>query len=357
MHTLPDEAPDAPADFLGLALRWWQQWLHERGNDDDTTSEATIYVQGRNEWRSLSRWPPSETRALRLYAGLDGGLHSAPTEAGDLTGRVDATVGAHGDWWGLPGRGFGKARDQHEDDARSLAFTTDPLDRPLEICGSPTAYVHASGADTIVLKLADVAPNGRSTLITSGVLEERSSSALELIPTAYLVPAGHRLRLVVSGGDFPRLWPSAGTDQISLECGGATWLELPLTDSLGAPANVPPPPSQPSMVQALVLRAEPLCTLTRDAITDGVTATVGEHLVMRTPHDQATIDMNWFTSATVAPDRPEGAYISGKAIIRAETADGETVARGELLISADAAVVTAETTINGEPAFSRRWTF
>ncbi len=357
MHTLPDESPDAPADFLALALGWWERWLQGRYDDSRAGSRATVYVQGRGEWRSLRTWPPSAARTLRLHAGTDGSLHEAPAEAGRIARPLDATVGAHGDWWGLPSRGFGRVRDQHEDDARSLAFTTEPLERPLEICGVPRAGVVANGADAIVVKLADVGPNGRSILITSGTRAEPSSEPLELIPTAYLVPAGHRLRLAVSGGDFPRLWPTAGTAGIEVECGSEAWLELPLADgSVGELADVPRPASRPSAVQSLVLRAEPLCTLTRDAITDGVTATVGEHLVMRTPHDQATMDMNWFTSATVAPDRPEGAHVTGKATIRADTANGDKVARAELLISADAAVVTAEVTIDGEPAFTRRWT-
>jgi uncharacterized protein len=356
MHTLPDEAPEAPVDFLSLALDWWRRWLDPGADASEPTTGATVYVQGRGEWRALEDWPPAPAGTLRLHASADGKLGAGAAERGRVERPLDATVGAHGDWWGLPSRGFGKVRDQHEDDARSVAFTTEPLEEPLEICGSPRANVTAAGVETIVVKLADVAPSGRSTLITSGTCGELEPDALELIPTAYVVPRGHRLRLVVSGGDFPRLWPTGSQGSVGVECGeGLTWVDLPLAGrSLGRPIDPPPPERLP--VESFVLRAEPLVTLTRDAITDGVTATVGEHLVMKTPHDDTTLDMNWFASATVAPDRPEGAHVGGKATIRAETNAGERVAKAELLVSADAAVITAEATIDGDVAFSRRWT-
>ena len=64
--------------------------------------------------------------------------------------------------------------DQSGDDARALAFTSAPLTAPLELLGSAAAVldVSASAAELcVVAKLADVAPNGRSTLVAVGWLD------------------------------------------------------------------------------------------------------------------------------------------------------------------------------------------
>jgi len=108
----------------------------------------------------------------------------------------------------------------------------------MEICGVPQAVIqHASTTPDplLVVKLCDVAPDGTSSLITSGwldvdrskrypsswgkVSDDGSSVHLYLIPTAYLVRAGHRLRVFVSGSDFPRLLPSRGPGQITIAWG------------------------------------------------------------------------------------------------------------------------------------------
>jgi uncharacterized protein len=371
-HTSPDEAPVERLDFLPLALEWWKRWLSDGDIDRGPATAATVYLQGTGEWIRLSEWPPTPTASLQLEAAADATLIPEATTSGRLRRYADATVGAHGDLRGLPVRGLPPDRDEHEDDLRSLAFTSGPLEEAVQIWGAPEAIVTSAEPEqgVLVVKLTDVSADGRSTLITTGTLErdahvDRVGAGLEtlrrvaikLTETAYTVERGHRLRLAISLSDFPRLWPEVTGDALSVECGlSQTRLELPVCYvTPGRPADLPAAPGARSASGSLVLRADPLCKLTRDAVADGMTVTLGEHLVMKMPHTGADFDMNTFVLATVAPDRPDGAHASGRATLRARGPHGDVVARVDLIISQDAAVVTAEASVGGETVFSRRW--
>jgi len=81
----------------------------------------------------------------------------------------------------------------------------------------------------LFVRLCDVDPKGVSRNVVDGIrrLDPRTVPApdvevgadgvlavdVELFPTAYRVRAGHRLRVQVSGGAFPRFAPNAGTGE------------------------------------------------------------------------------------------------------------------------------------------------
>ena len=175
---------------------------------------------------------------------------------------------------------------------------------------------------------------------------------LDLITTAFEVPAGDRLRLVVSAADFARLWPDSEDSEYGVRCGpAATTLTLPVNPRLGPGVHLAA--ADPSVGHgSLVLRADPLYTVSHNAMTEAVTVTLGDHFVGRLPAASGTLDVNSFVSATVTPDRPQGAFLSGKSVMRSHTPRGEFVSRAELLISRDAAVVTGEVTFE-DPSCSR----
>src|SRR5262249_25496476 len=95
------------------------------------------------------------------------------------------------------------------------------------LLGWPRVVLHGSSTAkvaTFVVKLADVAPDGSSALIVDGSLNgTRRKSLTEpepmtpgevyelnipMNPTGWVLQPGHRLRLAVSGADFPNLWPT-----------------------------------------------------------------------------------------------------------------------------------------------------
>ena len=93
--------------------------------------------------------------------------------------------------------------------------------------GWPQVILHGASSAKVasfVAKLANVAPDGYSALITDGALNGTRRSSLTnpepmqpgeiyelkipMAPTGWVIPAGHRLRLAISSADFPNLWPT-----------------------------------------------------------------------------------------------------------------------------------------------------
>jgi uncharacterized protein len=56
----------------------------------------------------------------------------------------------------------------------------------------------------------------------------------------YRVPAGHRLRMSVSSGYWPMMWPSPELVQLTVHTGGPTRLELPVRLTPAGAADAPP---------------------------------------------------------------------------------------------------------------------
>ena len=97
-----------------------------------------------------------------------------------------------------------------------------------------------------VARLCDVAPDGTSALVTTGVLNGTRRASLtqpepmdpeqiyeldiELDCTAWRFAPGHRIRLAVSSADFPNLWPTPfpGTNRVYRGAGTPSRLLLPV---------------------------------------------------------------------------------------------------------------------------------
>jgi hypothetical protein len=137
-------------------------------------------------------------------------------------------------WWGdfMP--------DQADVDARSLAFTSEPLNEDLEILGFPTAHLQASVDARLAhwyVRLSDVSPDGQVTQITgAGLNGAHRNSAQQpeaLIPgevyeldvelhfTSWTFRKGHRIRISVSNAQWPMFWPTPHSMTSSVHFGGA----------------------------------------------------------------------------------------------------------------------------------------
>ena len=106
--------------------------------------------------------------------------------------------------------------DNTELEARSdvLTYTSEPLPQSRDVIGAVAAELFVSSsaqsADFFV-RLCDVDANGVSTNVCDGLQRVRIESAdapqkvrVELWPTAYRFAQGHRIRVQISSGAFPR---------------------------------------------------------------------------------------------------------------------------------------------------------
>jgi len=226
------------AKGAGLTTRDTLDWLdeHVAGSQTRTRPRVRAFRTGDNKWKALATWPPTASpKTLHLSpdgrltteddatadesTGLDGGQ-----PAGTVTFRYDPadptpSVG------GRVMTGEMGVRENRELEARPdvVTFTTDPLPTALDVVGAPTVELAISVDNPyadVFLRLCDVDEKGHSRNFSDRL--QRLDPAVPAGQTQHLqlaldqcfhrLAAGHRLRLQVSGGAFPRYARNLGTD-------------------------------------------------------------------------------------------------------------------------------------------------
>jgi hypothetical protein len=216
-------------------------------------SEITYYTLNSGEWQTTSVWPPAGFETQRWYFADEDALVSeaptAETAADEYTVDFSATTGVNNRWFAQSGVAIDYTADRANEDEKLLTYTSAPLSVDTEITGSPivTLYVASSETDgAFHIYLEDVAPDGKVTYITEGILRaihypiseaeppyvhlgpyhsfNRADAAplvpgevteikLNLYATSVLIEAGHSLRVAIAGADadtFDR-YPAEGS--------------------------------------------------------------------------------------------------------------------------------------------------
>ncbi|MBB3772175.1 hypothetical protein FHS55_002787 [Angulomicrobium tetraedrale] len=250
-------APGPGIGYLQEAIRWWRHWLCgvDTGIMDEPAYTAWItephapapfYPEHPGRWVAEPGWPSPNIAAqvLRLNAGA---LAPDARPGGELViASPVTTTQAFGRYGGYGGTVPDMALDQRRDDGLGLSFDTEPLDASFDMLGAPVVELRGRcnvALAQLVAKICDVAPDGTSTLVTWGCLNlaHRAGSAepqaltqgedftarIALNHVGRRFAPTHRLRLVLSTGLWPILWPSPEPPVIRLAAGSAT-LSLPV---------------------------------------------------------------------------------------------------------------------------------
>ncbi|MBS3956591.1 MAG: CocE/NonD family hydrolase [Clostridiales bacterium] len=288
-HMFPYEGVPGPAiGFLHEAVRWWDHWL--KGIDNDVMDEpllrawieewvapATFHATRPGRWVAEERWPPAlvSTSAYRLTSRgtLSAGesAHKTPGEPAwpELLLPSNQECGQAAGVWCANGGPDEIAGDQRPDDERSLTFTTQPLDAPLDVLGHPVVRVRVRVDQPLALiavRLEDVAPDGSSLLVSWGMLNlthrEGHESPVACVPNAqmdvriesrvcgYRFSAGHRIRLALSPTYWPHAWPSPEPLEMRVAVDGPSSLELPVRDSKADAGRAEPAFEPPEVAAA-----------------------------------------------------------------------------------------------------------
>jgi predicted acyl esterase len=192
-------------------LRWYDFWL--KGIDTGIMDEppVKIFVMGTHEWKMAEDWPIPGTRWIPFN------LHS-----GGVLCEIEP-------WPEAPSASF----EDSPNNRGSLKYYSPPLVENTEVVGPIALYLYASCRGTDInffISLWDVDPQGNETFLTRGWLKgshrevdpKRSKPwqpfhphtnprplvpgqvyefAIEIMPTANLFKAGHRICLKISGAD------------------------------------------------------------------------------------------------------------------------------------------------------------
>jgi len=209
-------------------------WSHGAGGNE-TLRESVLWLDGTRQkgarvrigttdgdWEEMDHWPPPTTDQV-LYLHPGSALLDTPPESGRpstfVYDPVDPTPSVGGRLMISGKSGYVDDTElAHRSDV--LTFTGPTLGADVEIMGSPvvelTHHTDNPHADVFV-RISDVAPNGRSRNISDGYLRLALGTGdplrIELDPTAHRFRAGHRIRLLVAGGCYPRFARNFGTDE------------------------------------------------------------------------------------------------------------------------------------------------
>jgi hypothetical protein len=211
------------------------EWLghHLQGGPAPTGAPVRLFLQQAGTWLEFDQWPPRQSRPVVHHLRAGGGLTEEPADgdaepSGFTYDPADPTPTVGGPMLGPPG----KQADNRAVEARGdvLVFTGPALAADTDVVGPLRARVHVRTdqphADLFV-RVCDVDAAGVSRNVVDGIRrldpgtvpgpdvavgdDEVLAVDVELFPTAYRFRAGHRIRVQVSGGAFPRYARNSGT--------------------------------------------------------------------------------------------------------------------------------------------------
>jgi uncharacterized protein len=216
-HTSPGAFRASVRETLGFGL------AHARGEDPPACAPVRLFVMGEEAWRDFESWPPPGYTPQRFYLQPGGALSGEPPRGWPPDryryDPADPTPAAGGvRLSGAAGRVDNSALEARAD---VRTYTTDQLDQDIEVIGEVSAEIWFRSslphADVFV-RLCDVDPRGRSRNVCDGLVslsgaDEVSCVTVRLWPTAHRFKAGHRVRVQVSSGAFPRYGRNPGTGE------------------------------------------------------------------------------------------------------------------------------------------------
>jgi len=244
-HASPFSPADRPTEppsptQSDQAACFFDQFM--KGKPNGMTERALIYYTlVEDQWKKTSVWPVAGTAMRRLYLAEGNALSaSAPNaSSGKDTYKVDfeVTTGKRNRWYTQLGGADVVYDERSAQDKRLLTYTGAPLERDLEVTGQAIVTLRVASTATdgnFIVYLEDVAPDGKVTYVTEGMLRalhrkvstetppykilypyhsflkkdgaplvphQPATLTFQMLPTSILLRAGHRIRIAIAGAD------------------------------------------------------------------------------------------------------------------------------------------------------------
>ena len=382
-------SPGPNIDLVPEMVRWWDRWLKGLDNGVDREPPITVFVRRptkpaaelrayAGEWRFERGWPNDRAGELELeLAGATNTRSEGPDEL-EIRGDVGWTAWiscAGGLPWGQPG-------DQRPDEAFSLVYDWDPLERELEILGHPKVRVSVRSSARVAYlsaKLCDVHPDGTSQLVTRGLLNltHRDSHedpapleadrtydvAFELEVTSWVFEEGHRIRLDLAGADWPNAWspPLPGILTIARSSSSITLPTVEGPPTVTERPSLPPPQREPKHHEtsrgekgdAVVWRIE------HDLIARETRAVTSYGGIAEADAHRPKTEERYEGVVGVSADDPGRAWVDARASNTLHFPEAMVSGNVHWRIESDAesyhVSIELDTAEDGEPRWSRAW--
>jgi putative CocE/NonD family hydrolase len=230
---------DATLPYNEMIYDWFDYWLKgDQNNITEKLPRVRYYTMGTNKWQTADQWPPKKVKMTTFYLSSNGDANSrkgdgklvskSPRRDKPDTFTYDPMnpVPSYGGNVCCTGNAVkGGAMDQQEMELRDdiLVYTTDPLDKGIEVSGFIRSKIYLSSdvKDTdLTIKLIDVYPDGTAYNLDETIQRVRYREGYEkevfmkdgkvyevnLSPmsTSNFFKKGHRVRIEISSSNFPR---------------------------------------------------------------------------------------------------------------------------------------------------------
>ncbi|WP_063034060.1 CocE/NonD family hydrolase [Nocardia grenadensis] len=300
-HKYPHLGEPGPAiGYLQEVVRWWDHWLKDVDNGvldgpvlqtwmQESVPPSTAYEDRPGRWVGEPEWPSPNIEfteyPLGRYRIAEPGEEVAPVA---LPVESPLSVGQFAGKWASYNAPPDLPYDQREEDGGCLVFETDALAERCEILGAPTVTLEVSAAEPVAMvaaRLSDVAPDGRATRVTYGLLNlthrdghddprplvpgARYRVTVQLNAVAQAFPAGHRIRLSLSTSYWPLAWPPPVPAQVTVYTEGSG-LRLPIRPMADADEGSVQPFGEPEGAEPMrvtqISPGEQKWTVSRDLV-------------------------------------------------------------------------------------------
>ncbi|MBN1848275.1 MAG: CocE/NonD family hydrolase [Deltaproteobacteria bacterium] len=234
-------------------LRFFDQYLKGIENGIDGEPPVYIYVMGEG-WRFENGWPISRQGTAKYYFDEGNALAEDRTFEGSDEYQVDLATDARMNGQTRYGLAFNYVPSpplRTDLDLESLTYTSEPLEKDLEITGHPivTFWVSSTADDgDFYVYLSDVDEQGEAYFVTDGLLRANFADlvpnedisapgfdmdilpdlpwhgfkesdyvdgifsggnivklVIDLMPTSWVFKEGHQIRVSITGADYPTL--------------------------------------------------------------------------------------------------------------------------------------------------------
>ena len=280
VHKYPHfAAPEPRIGFLQEALRWWDRWLKgiDTGVENDPAYSVylmdgvrpqTWYEHRPGRWVNEPDWPMGPMVQQFQFA-TNNQLADTATALTDIVASPQ-DCGMDGGEYCAIWLGPEQPGDQRADDAKSLCYTSGPMETDVDIIGAPTVTITFQSDQPqaqIAVRLNHIHADGAATRITYGVMNlthlAGHDQVRELEPgktyqvdvaldhIAYRLPQGDRLRISVSTSYWPLLWPMPHAATLTVTQGT---LHLPISQHGENAERVFPDPDAAPAWQTQTLR-------------------------------------------------------------------------------------------------------
>jgi putative CocE/NonD family hydrolase len=401
-HDWPEMAIPGPRiDFRSEMLKWYDRWL--RGIDNGVTDEPPLNLYVRSwtrprelmhmvdagRWQKETEWPPARVKPVAMYlAGRNTLAAQADAGHAEDSYEYDPTVGVtSGIHWGGGVIPWAMPLDQRADEIKSLTFTSALFEHDTELTGAPEAVLYVSStaeSGYFHVKMSDVAPDGTSKWLTDGglLISHRASHTgpepivpgqvyelkIDLKFVAYIVPAGHWLRLSVASADLQNAWPCASPAVHTLHRGTKfpSRVILPLAPAdapkLPPPALTPSPHREPTDSDYGGSSHKIMHDLVNETVTveleriSGILPNTG---ATRAPFGETTSRREARSRYTVSRKNPAGTHLTAEHVYTLSRPEGDIRIEANESLASDAQTFRfqsrVEIRVDGKMHFSKNW--